>query len=182
MATTITLENNVHLERLLMSGNKKMVKKVQEIVRQLVREARDKVATATEPMLHNDPRITAHAIRSTVYREVIGANLSILSSRKAKNGPGAYEKPRTLRQGQVGGNRIKPSAKTQRMESYQGYDRSFVLRWAVGGTKVRTSRYGNRGSITARRWFCPTASQALDQISAKFVEMVEQLIVEEMSK
>ena len=80
MATTITLENNVHLERLLMSGNKKMENKVRKIVRQLVREARDKVATATEPMLRNDPRKTAHAIRSTVYKEVIGANLNILSS------------------------------------------------------------------------------------------------------
>ena len=182
MATTITLENNVHLERLLMSGNKKMENKVRKIVRQLVREARDKVATATESMLRNDPRKTAHAIRSTVYKEVIGANLNILSSRKAKNGPVAYEKPRTLRQGQVGGNRIKPSAKTQRMESYQGFDRIFVLRWISNGTAQRTSRYGNRGSITARRWFGPTASQALDQMSAKFVEMVEQLIVEEMSK
>ena len=46
MATTITLENNVHLERLLISGNKKMENKVRKIVRQLVREARDKLATA----------------------------------------------------------------------------------------------------------------------------------------
>ena len=182
MASAITIQNNVHLERLLMSGNKKMENKVRKIVRQLVREARDKVASATEPMLHNDPRKTAHAIRSTVYKEVIGANLNILSSRKAKNGPGAYEKPLTLRQGQVGGNRIKPSAKTQRMESYQGYDRIFVLRWVSSGTAQRTSRYGNRGSITARRWFGHTASQALDQMSAKFVEMVEQLIVEEMEQ
>ena len=182
MATTITLENNVRLDRLLISGNKKMENKVRSIVRQLVREARDKVARATDSVLRDDPRHTAHAIRSTVYKQVIGSNLNILSSRKAKNGPGAYEKIRTLRQGQVGGNRIKPSPKTERMESYVGFDRAFVLRWINDGTNARTSRYGNRGSIAARRWFGPTASQAIDQMSVKFVEMIEELIAEEMAQ
>jgi len=182
MATTITLENNVHLDRLLISGNKKMENKVRSIVRQLVREARDQVARATDSVLRDDPRHTAHAIRSTVYRQVIGSNLNILSSRKAKNGPAAYEKIRTLREGQVGGNRIKPSPKTERMESYQGFDRVFVLRWISSGTAQRTSRNGNRGSIAARRWFGPTASQAIDQMSVKFVEMIDELIAEEMAQ
>ena len=137
MATKVTIENNVKLERLLMSGTN-MEKKAIEIMRKLVRQARDEVSQRAQSAIPNDPRKTAHAIRSTVYRAVLGGNVNLLSSRKA-NAPSSYRPPRRLRPGQVGGNRRPRSRRTEQMLGYVGFDRAFVLRWLDGGTETRTT-------------------------------------------
>ena len=179
MAQTIEIESNVKLERLL-TTNPEMEKKVIAIMRKIIKQARKEVATRAESAIKNDPRKTAHAIRSSVYKALIGGQLNILSSRRAGS-RGSFEKRRTLVPGQRGGNRIPRSADTERMESYQGFDRAFVLRWINSGTAQRTSRYGNRGSITARNWFGPAASSALGTAAENLDKLITELIAKELS-
>ena len=178
MANQVTIENNVKLERLLMSGTQ-MEKKAIEIMRKLVRQARDEVAQRAQSAIPNDPRKTAHAIRSTVYRAVLGGNVNILSSRKA-NAPGSYRPPRRLRPGQVGGNRIPRGRRTEQMLGYVGFDRAFVLRWLDGGTGTRTTRYGNRGAIAARNWFQNAGTQAFNNAAQNLESLIDELIQEEL--
>lgn len=179
MGTQVTIENNAKLERLLMSGTN-MEKKAIDIMRKLVRQARDEVSQRAQSAIPNDPRKTAHAIRSTVYRAVLGGNVNLLSSRKA-NAPGSYRPPRRLRPGQVGGNRIPRSRRTEQMLGYVGFDRAFVLRWLDGGTGTRTTRYGNRGAIAASNWFQNAGTQAFNNAAQNLESLIDELIQQELN-
>ena len=179
MGTQVKIENNVKLERLLMSGTN-MEKKAIEIMRKLVRQARDEVSQRAQSAIPNDPRKTAHAIRSTVYRAVLGGNVNLLSSRKA-NAPSSYRPPRRLRPGQVGGNRRPRSRRTEQMLGYVGFDRAFVLRWLDGGTETRTTRYGNRGAISARNWFQNAGTQAFNNAAQNLESLIDELIQQELN-
>jgi hypothetical protein len=67
------------------------------------------------------------------------------------------------------------------MLGYQGFDRAFVLRWNSDGTSDRTTRFGNRGSISARGWFPSSANNALNQMADQLVKMIDEIIAKEMS-
>lgn len=162
-----------------MSGTN-MEKKAIDIMRKLVRQARDEVSQRAQSAIPNDPRKTAHAIRSTVYRAVLGGNVNLLSSRKA-NAPGSYRPPRRLRPGQVGGNRIPRSRRTEQMLGYVGFDRAFVLRWLDGGTGTRTTRYGNRGAIAASNWFQNAGTQAFNNAAQNLESLIDELIQQELN-
>lgn len=179
MGTQVTIENNAKLERLLMSGTN-MEKKAIDIMRKLVRQARDEVSQRAQSAIPNDPRKTAHAIRSTVYRAVLGGNVNLLNSRKA-NAPGSYRPPRHLRPGQVGGNRRPRSRRTEQMLGYVGFDRAFVLRWLDGGTGTRTTRYGNRGAIAASNWFQNAGTQAFNNAAQNLESLIDELIQQELN-
>ena len=185
MPTKVEFHIDGRMDRLL-TTNPKMEKKLRNAIHKLILKAREKVATVAETKLKNDPRKTAHAIRSTVYREVFGANLNLLSSKKA-NSPGPIPPVRyrlqteTNRKGNHrGGNRRPRSSRTIQMLGYQGFDRSFVLRWTSDGTTTRTTKYGNRGAISPRGWFAPAATNALNQMSDELVAMIDKIIADEM--
>ena len=164
-----------------MTTNPKMENKLRKAIHTLILEAREKVASVAETKLLNDPRKTAHAIRSTVYREVFGANLNLLSSKKA-NSPGPIP-PESVRKKSkaIGGNRRLRSAETIQRLGYRGFDRAFVLRFDSDGTKVRKTRYGSRGAIAPRGWFPPAATNALNQMADQLVKMIDEMIAKEMS-
>lgn len=179
MATaTVEIKGNARLDMLLLS-NPKMETRVRNIVRKVIRQARDDVAQRAEGVPRQDPRKTAHAIRSSVYKAIFGGNVNILSAKKAGR-PGSYDPPRKLRPGQVGGNRLPRSRRTEQMMGYAGYDRVFILRWLDGGTDTRTSRYGNRGAITARPWFNSAATTAMNKAADEFAKRLDKLIEKEM--
>lgn len=186
MATsTVEFKNNVKLERLLLT-RPDMYKKVQNIVRKVIRQARDEVAKKAEGVPKSDPRKTAHAIRSSVYEAIIGGNVNILPSKKA-NSPGPIPPVRyrlqteTNRKGNHrGGNRRPRSSRTIQMLGYQGFDRVFVLRWLDGGTATRTTMYGNRGAISARPWFNAAAVPAMNRAGDTFAQLVDKLIAKEL--
>jgi len=181
MATTIEIEGGQHLDRLLIS-NPDMIKKIQSIIRTVIKQARADVQNRAQSAIANDPRHAAQAVRSSVYRAILGGQVNILNQRRAARALSSYEKPRTLVPGQRGGNRIPRSERTERMESYYGSDRAFILRWMNSGTSQRTSRYGNRGAIAAKGWFGPASSMALDRASEQFGQMLDSLIEQEMNK
>ena len=177
---TIEFKGSANLDRLLLS-NPNMEKKVINIIRKVIRQARDEVAQKAEGVPQQDPRKTAHAIRSTVYRAILGGRVDILPSKKAGS-PGSYRPPRKLDSNphQRGGNRRPRSRRTEQMLGYQGFDRIFILRWLDGGTATRTTKYGNRGAISARPWFNAAAVPAMNRAGDTFAQLVDKLIAKEL--
>ena len=186
MATQVTIENNVKLERLLMSGTN-MEKKAIDIMRKLVKMAREEVAAKAESAIQNDPRKTAHAIRSTVYKAVLGGNLNLLSSRRAGT-PGPIPPVRhrldyetNSKGNHRGGNRMPRSRRTTQMLGYRGFDRIFVLRFLDSGTTSRISHGGNRGSIAAINWFQNAGTQAFNNAAQNLESLIDELIQQELN-
>ena len=179
MATQIEIQNNIHLERLLIS-NPKMEDKVRKILRKVIREVAKQVSLSASAAIPNDPRKAANAVRSTTFKMILGANVNLYNSRKAGKGQPFYP-VRRLRDGQRGGNRIPRSEKTERMMGYVGMDRGFILRWLESGTATRSSRYGNRGAIAARNWFGPATDRAMDAAVEQFNTLLEELITQELA-
>ena len=185
MPTKIEFKINPRFER-LMTTNPKMERKLRNTIHTLILKAREQVAAVAETKLKNDPRKTAHAIRSTVYKEVFGANLNLLSSKKA-NSPGPIPPVRYRLQTETnkkgnhrGGNRRPRSKRTIQMLGYQGFDRAFVLRWNSDGTNDRTTKFGSRGAISPRGWFPPAATNALGRMADELVQMIDEIIAKEM--
>lgn len=179
MATQIEIQNNIHLERLLIS-NPEMEKKVRKILSKVVREAAKQVSLSARAAIPNDPRKAANAVRSTTYQMLLGGNVNLYNSRKAGKGQ-PYYPIRRLRDGQRGGNRIPRSRRTEQMMNYVGADRAFILRWLESGTATRSSRYGNRGAIAARNWFGPASDRAMNAAVEQFNTLLEELITKEMN-
>lgn len=171
----ITIENHAELERLL-STNPEMQKKLRKITGQVLRKARASLSKDARAHLPNDPRQAYRAVKSTVYRRMLGGNVSILQKRKASSTRVHVEKDRKLRPGQRGGNRLPRGKRTEQLDSYWGSDRGFILRFNNAGTDARTSRYGNRGSIAARNWFPGASQYQLQQAAAIFCQMVDKEI------
>lgn len=188
MATTITIENNVRLERLLIS-HPEMEKKVRNIVRKVIIGAQGGVQNAAKPMSTKD---AYKAVRKAVYKKVLGGNINIISSRRA--GQRASIPP------SVRGR----SRRTEDLMSYQGADRGFILRFLNSGTNMRTvdsinnhpirltSRpeskrtykgdIGNRGRIAARNWFESTSTQAFNHAAEQFELLLDELIKKEFNE
>ena len=97
MATQIEIQNNIHLER-LMTTNPKMVKEIQKILRKVIREAAKQVSLSASAAIANDPRKAANAVRSSVYRRILGANVNLFNGGKAGKGQ-PYFPVRRLRDG-----------------------------------------------------------------------------------
>ena len=164
----VVMQQHKQLEQ-AMTSNPKMKKLIQEKVREAILDVRSKVVRSN-PFENGDPRQSIRAVRTSVYKKILGANINIYQSRKS-HGKVSYLPSRTLRPGQRGGNRIKPSQRTKDLQSYAPEDRGFILRFVNSGTKERyiggrnndgdrfdrfvMAHNGNgfRGSIAARHWF-----------------------------
>lgn len=177
----VIVEQQRALEAAL-STNPKAQTVLRKIIRKYVLAAR---ATVMQNIKFNngDPRGAAQAVRTAVYKKVLGANINIFNSLKA-HGQNSYEPPRKLRPGQRGGNRVKRGQLTDRMMHYGPQDRGMILRWVNSGTSDRTAGTrggklsGNRGSIAARNFFRPLGDRALGQMRDNLAVTIE----EEMAK
>ena len=197
----VFLEQKQILEKAL-STNPKTQKALQKLIRKVLLEARASMENYVKTKLDNrDPRGAARAIRTAVYRKILGGNLNILDSKKA-HGINSYEPPRTLRPGQRGGNRRPRSKRTDKVMHYAGEDRGFILRFVNSGTKQRAierlmefkkagggskfkwvgdaSKYGNRGSIAAKNFFRtgaePRMIRAVQELSGLIDEELEKML------
>lgn len=172
------------LERLLMS-NPAMEKKVQGLIRKVLMVARREIGKGIK-FDHGDPRQAYKAVKTSVYRQILGGNVSILNKRRAGS-PGSYEPPRTLRPGQRGGNRVPRGKRTDTVMHYQGADRAFVLRFLNAGTTDREAGTrggrlsGNRGSIRARNFFADSSHRAMQQAADQLSHLIDDLIKQELS-
>ena len=194
----IEIEGMAELKRkldMLLTSDTEMEKMLQRIVRDVISEARNELASNAKDGLQmkSDPRQAYRAVRSMVYRQILGGNINILQKRKAgAPHPVPSPSPRTGR----GGNRRVRGDRTKALQSYWGGDRGFILRFLNAGTAERrisnfkqndkrtankwnsNPNTGNRGSISARNWFGSASQQALMKAAENLTAMVEQLIEE----
>lgn len=173
------------LESLLMS-NPAMEKKVQGLIRKVLLAARKEISTAASGKIKNDPRQAYKAVKSAVYRRILGGNVSILSKRRAgKRGPlppvvHQLETRVNSKGNHRGGNRMPRSRRTEDLLTYQGADRGFILRFLNAGTDDRESRIGNRGAISARSFFATSSQRAMEQAASQLERLIEELIKKEL--
>ena len=172
----------------LQAKDSQMEERITKIIREAIKAARSMVTQDAKGAVGNDPRHAYKAVRSMVYKRILGGNISILQKRKAGSGKSGYEPPRTLRPGQRGGNRVPRSARTQQMMDYEGSDRGFILRFLNSGTGQRTAGtrngrlHGNRGSIAARNWFPSSGQRAMNAAAQYIIDEIDRLIAEEFGK
>lgn len=154
-------------------NNPEARKEMRKEIRKILGKLRSNVAKSIHSSLENDPRQAYKAVLHSVWKRVLGGNINILARRKA----GArYEliREKKLDPTKPGGNRLKRSSETERMETYYGADRGFVLRFLNSGTTQRQTRLGNRGSIRATGIFSHTVPWFLDDAKTQIAIMVEE--------
>ena len=179
METIVEIENNVRLDALL-THNREMDKKLNDLTKKVIRKARGELVKNARVGLdmESDPRSAYRAIKSTVYRRIKGGNVSILSKRRASSK--RYQVPASTR---------GRSQRTEQLMSYYGADRGFVLRFLNKGTKQRTVKgfngrrgfkspdaTGDRDRITGRNWFGHASQAEMERAAAELEKMIDELI------
>lgn len=182
MAETVEitgLEERIKAFGNLATNNPLMQKRIREVIRQTLAKVRRNLQQQSTAGLNmkSDPRGSYKAIKMAVYRKIFGGNVSILNSYRA-HGSTSYKPLRKLDQNpkQRGGNRIPRSPKTERIMSYAGIDREFVMRFLDDGTSERVTKYGNRGHITGSRWFGSASKREIEQAAMMLDQMINDII------
>ena len=188
------LDEQIKQLRRMMSEDPYFRRRVNAVIKTVLSAARKQVAQQAQGAMDSDPRHAYKAVRSAVYRRILGGNLNILQKRKA-GAPTSYQKPRKGLP-KRGGNRWGRSERTKQLEGYEGTDRGFILRFINAGASNRAIRSytdssgtrhdllthakgGSRGNISARNWFGQASQQALENASASMQDFIEQIINEE---
>lgn len=179
METIVEIENNVRLD-LLLTNNREMDKKLNDLTKKVIRKARGELAKNARVGLNmeSDPRSAYRAIKSTIYRRIKGGNVSILSKRRASSK--RFPLPPTSR---------TRSKRTEQLLSYYGADRGFILRFLNNGTEPRAVKgmngrrgfssqeaSGYRGSISGRNWFGHASQAEMEKAAAELEKMIDELI------
>ena len=121
MADYITTEGlearQKELERLV-TDSPAMKRELQAIIRKAIAAARKRVANDARGILQNDPRQAYRAVRYSVYKQIFGGQMNILSTRTRGAGTN-YVRPRKLDKNpnQRGGNRTKRNPRTIQIDS-----------------------------------------------------------------
>ena len=175
---TATVRQKAALEAMLVS-NPDTAAAMRKLISQEVSKARAAVAQAASGALKNDPREAWKAVRRSVYKSILGGQVNILNQKGAASGSNGYRPARKLDSNphQRGGNRRKRSAETDRIDGYVGKDRGFILRFVNSGTAERQTRYGRRGSITARNWFPNIGQRELEAAAERLAVEIDRELV-----
>ena len=173
------------LERLLMS-NPVMEKRVQGLIRKVLLEARKTISNDIRGDIKSDPRQAYKAVKSAVYKRILGGSVSILNKRRAGRRlplPPVVHKLETevnSKGNHRGGNRMPRSRRTEDLLTYAGADRAFILRFLNQGTGDRESRIGPRGSIAPRNFFANNSQRALQKAASQLDSLIDELIRKEL--
>lgn len=181
----------------LMTSNPAMEKKLQGAIRKVLMEVRKAVITAAKQpdVMKSDPRQAYKAVKTTVYRQILGGSVSIL--RKSRGGTqfSNYEPPRNP--SHRGGNRRTRSNRTSDLIHYAGPSRNFVLRFLNAGTVGRSVEFsynesrkvdkwnkhpntGNRGRIKPRNFFGNSSHKAMRKAADQLTQLIDQIIKQEL--
>ena len=149
-------------------------KRIRKIVREELKDATKRLREDAKYEMDEDPRKAFLAVKSSIYRKILGGNVSILNPRKA----GArYQlvRPRKLDQNprQRGGNRRKRSERTNAIDSYFGKDRAFILRFVNNGTNDRQTRISVPGN-----WFPNMSQKELELAAENLANIMEEELAE----
>lgn len=182
-AITITgIEQYQDQLRKMQTENPATRKELQRIIRNAIGEARKRVILDAKDVLENDPRHAYKAVRNSVYKQILGGQINILSSRR-RGAATKYERPKKERPANArGGNRRPRSYRTMQLDSYEGADRAFILRFQNAGTVERETRYGSRGSLRARHLFGISSAFQMDAAASRVAEEIENLLQQEFQQ
>ena len=186
----------------MMTDDPTFRRRINAVLGQVLKEARKAISEDAKNVVKNDPRHAYKAVRSAVYKRILGGQVNILQKRKAGS-PTGYRKP-LKGLPKRGGNRWGRSQRTKDLEGYEGMDRGFILRFLNAGTvdrgitsytdsdgtrhslrsassqNIKTHALtGNRGSITARNWFGGASHAALEKASIQLQELIDRIIANE---
>ena len=186
MEDSIRVELNQHLAEQqnrafgrLMFTDKETRKRIRKIIREELKDTAKRLREDARYEMNEDPRKAYRAVKSTVYKRILGGNVSILNPKKA--GP-RYQLIRQrkldMNPHQRGGNRRPRSPRTEQVDTYFGRDRAFILRFVSSGTDTRHTRYGNRGSIAARNWFQNMAPKEMELAAGNLADVIEEELAE----
>lgn len=163
----------------LMFTDKETRNRIRKIIREELKDTAKRLREDARYEMKEDPRKAYRAVKSTVYRKILGGNVSILNPRRAGQ---RYQliRDRKLDHNpyQRGGNRRPRSPRTEQVDSYFGRDRAWILRIISSGTVTRSTKYGNRGSIEARNWFQNMAPKEIELAAGNLAEVIEEELAE----
>ena len=192
------------LESLMMS-NPEMEKRVQKLIRKVLMAARREVGKSAKDVMKADPRQAYKAVKTAVYRQILGGSVSILNKRGTKFDN--YQPPRTLQPGQRGGNRRERSDRSNKLMHYAGSSMAFVLRFLNAGTQGRaiqfvtdphrskvkrgsqggnlqkygkTTNTGRRGNIAPRNFFSTSSHIAMMKAADQLTTLIDDMIKKEL--
>ena len=171
--TGVILENLKNIDKALSTGTAAQ-NRLRKVIRSVLSDVRVQVVAAAP--LKRGPREARRAVRTTVYKAILGGNVNIYNSRKA-HGRTSYVPAR--HPSHIGGNRRKRSERTMQIDSYEGVDRGFILRFLNAGTVERETRYGSRGALRARHWFGTSSAFQMDAAASRVAEEIEKLLQQE---
>ena len=184
----ITVQNNVHLEKLL-TTDPTMEQYMKTAVSYVLEQARKDTMSKIASDITNDPRHAIRSVRRTLYKKILGGQINILRKKRAG------------RAGNVPPSSRGRLAETERYMSYTGSDRGFILRFVNAGTKDRvakhmngnrikrtertgnrqyiTSNIGGRGAIDGRNFFGPASHAAMEEAAVLLTKEFERIIAEQ---
>lgn len=160
-------------------------KRIKKLLTTEARKMRQNISKDVKNNMENDPRRAYAAVKRSLYKKILGFNVSILNPKKGSVRSMALWNPtRKLDENprQRGGNRIPRSGRTKEIDGYFGSARAFVLRFYNSGTTTRQTRFGNRGSIPSRRIFETSASFQMQGAMNDISNMIEEILNEEFNK
>jgi len=175
----------------MMSDDPEFRKRVQAAIKKVFREVQKSVSAEAGKVIDNDPRQAYKAVRTSIYRRILGGQVNILSKRRAGN-PGNYQKP-LKGLPKRGGNRWGRSERTKQLEGYQGSDRGFILRFinaGVSGRKIHSytdkegtkhnlrtaAGGGNRDGFSGRDWFGSASQSYLENAADMLQDLVDKIV------
>lgn len=181
MGNALELEGFIQLKQKfddLFTDNPKMAAVIRKRIRYVLADARNAVAQSVQTNVPYDPHQAFRAVRRTVYKQIFGGSINILNNRHAGAlTPIPVVHKLDLNPHQRGGNRMRPSARTIALQSYQGKDRGFILRFLNSGTPGRSNN-GIRdvGAIEARNFFYGIATSQIEKAAETLSELIDQEI------
>ena len=107
----------------MMTDDPAFRRRINAVLGQVLKEARKAISSDAMRVVKNDPRHAYKAVRSAVYKRILGGQVNILQKRKAGT-PSGYRKP-LKGLPKRGGNRWGRSQRTKDLEGYEGMDRGF---------------------------------------------------------
>ena len=160
-------------------------KQIKKLLTQEARKVRQNISKDVRDNMDNDPRKAYAAVKRSLYKKILGFNVSILNPKRGSiKSMRLYNPPRKLDEnpGQRGGNRRPRSGRTKELNGYFGSARAFVLRFINSGTANRDTRFGSRGAIRPRRVFETSASFQMQGAMVDVSQMIEEIMNKEFNK
>lgn len=159
-------------------------KRIKKMLQAEAKKVRKNISKDVHTNMPNDPRRAYTAVKRSLYRRVLGFNVSILNPRRGSvKAMSIWRPPRKLDENpnQRGGNRRPRSSRTNQVDGYMNSFRAFVLRFNNSGTADRETRFGNRGAIRTRRVFETSASFQMEGAMNEISQMIEEIMSEEFN-